>query len=230
MFVVRAVEGMIKGRSRDLDAPLLTLDQDANMPSDGGSDPLLGPTSDSQHALVHDEPILGTDDTSSEQVRLNHATATLAVTMLGAGIMALPRAFAILGIVLGVNLNIAVYALSFFSLGALVRCSNLTGKWTYASLAASQFGAAGSTLLQWSIILNNAGAMTVYLIIIGDILVGVAPEYSGLVTNLVGVHDPGVFYVSRPFVVSTVCSSVCNPLHRTSAYACSLTICKPWCR
>lgn len=30
----------------------------------------------------------------------------------------------------------------------------------------------------------------VYLIIIGDVLVGIPPEYNGLITNLLGVHDP----------------------------------------
>ena len=30
----------------------------------------------------------------------------------------------------------------------------------------------------------------VYLIIIADVLVGVPPDFNGLVTNLVGVHDP----------------------------------------
>ena len=30
----------------------------------------------------------------------------------------------------------------------------------------------------------------VYLIIIADVLVGVPPDYNGLVTNLVGIHDP----------------------------------------
>ena len=30
----------------------------------------------------------------------------------------------------------------------------------------------------------------VYLIIIADVLVGVPPDYNGLVTNLLGVHDP----------------------------------------
>jgi hypothetical protein len=30
----------------------------------------------------------------------------------------------------------------------------------------------------------------VYLIIIADVLCGVAPDYNGLITNLLGVHDP----------------------------------------
>ena len=37
----------------------------------------------------------------------------------------------------------------------------------------------------------------VYLIIIADLLVGVPPHYDGLWTNLIGVHDPAVFYVRR---------------------------------
>lgn len=30
----------------------------------------------------------------------------------------------------------------------------------------------------------------VYLIIIGDVLVGVPPDFNGLITNLLGIHDP----------------------------------------
>lgn len=47
------------------------------------------------------------------------------------------------------------------------RVSSLTRQWTYAELMQSQFGRGGALLLQWSIVVNNAGTMTVYLIIIG---------------------------------------------------------------
>ena len=51
------------------------------------------------------------------------STANLATTIIGAGIMALPRTFATLGIVLGVGMMALVYGLSYFSLFALVRCA-----------------------------------------------------------------------------------------------------------
>jgi lipopolysaccharide export LptBFGC system permease protein LptF len=54
---------------------------------------------------------------------LPQATANLATTIIGAGIMALPRAFATLGLVLGATMLGLIFILSFFSLGSLVRCA-----------------------------------------------------------------------------------------------------------
>ena len=55
------------------------------------------------------------------------ATANLATTIIGAGIMALPCAFATLGIVLGTTTLALIYSLSFFSLGALIRRARRCG-------------------------------------------------------------------------------------------------------
>lgn len=46
-----------------------------------------------------------------------------------------------------------------------------------------------------------SGVMIVYLIIIADMLVGSAPQWSGVLTTLLGRHD-GPWFLSRPFVVS----------------------------
>uniref|UniRef100_A0A1D2A8A4 Amino acid transporter transmembrane domain-containing protein n=2 Tax=Auxenochlorella protothecoides TaxID=3075 RepID=A0A1D2A8A4_AUXPR len=145
-------------------------------------------------------------------LRVTSATANLATTIMGAGIMALPRAFATLGLGLGFGLLMAVFALSFFSLDALVRCAAIARRGTYAELVHAEFGMLGSRLLEGSIVLNNAGTMIIYLIIIADVLVGVPPHYSGLVTNLVGIHDPAVWYVSRPVVVGALCVLCLAPL------------------
>lgn len=130
----------------------------------------------------------------------------------GAGIMALPRAFATLGLLVGGGLLALVFAVSLFSLQALVWAARATRCWTYAELAATEFGPAGSAALRAAIVVNNAGSMVIYLIIMGDILCGVAPTYSGLITNLVGVHDPSVVWVSRPFVMAVVCATCLAPL------------------
>jgi hypothetical protein len=134
---------------------------------------------------------------STESVRLNHATATLAATIVGAGIMALPRAFAVLGLGVGGVIFTLVFLLSRFSLAALVHAADATGEFSYDGLAGSQFGRIGKRSLSLAILMNNAGSMIVYLILIGDVLCGVAPDYSGLITNLVGIHDPSVLWISR---------------------------------
>ncbi len=51
------------------------------------------------------------------------ATANLATTIIGAGIMALPRAFATLGLLLGAAMLAIIFVLSLFTLSALVRCA-----------------------------------------------------------------------------------------------------------
>lgn len=66
--------------------------------------------------------------------------------------------------------------------------------------------------------------MIIYLIIIGDVLCGVAPDYNGLVTNFLGVHDPSVFYASRPFVVSGEPHQKTCLLHCTHAREVALVI------
>lgn len=134
-------------------------------------------------------------------VRLNHSVTALAATIIGAGIVALPRAFATLGLVAGGGLMCLVLGLAYFSLDALIRSAHAADKWTYDSLAESQYGRPGLVSLDWAIVANNSGSMIIYLIIIGDVLVGVPPHYSGLVTNLFGIHSGDVFWVSRPFVV-----------------------------
>jgi amino acid permease len=135
-----------------------------------------------------------------------------AFSLPGAGIMALPRAFATLGLVLGGGLLALVFAISLFSLRALITAAQATRCWTYSELAAQQFGSAGSAALRFAIVINNAGSMIVYLIIMGDVLCGVAPDYSGLITNLLGVHDPSVVWASRPFVMAVVCAVCLAPL------------------
>lgn len=52
------------------------------------------------------------------------------------------------------------------------------------------------------------GVMVVYCIIIGDMLVGSAPHFHGLLPSLLKRHD-GPYWLSRPFVLGVLlCASV----------------------
>lgn len=51
--------------------------------------------------------------------------------------------------------------------------------------------------------------MTVYLIILGDIMVGSAPLYGGLLASWFGLDAGSTWYLSRPFVVS-ISDSLCR--------------------
>lgn len=149
---------------------------------------------------------------NNNQTRLNHATAALSATIVGAGIVALPRAFASLGLVLGSILTLCIFGLSSYTLSAMIRSATSAGCWTYDELVRSQFGRIGGLSLDVSIVLNNAGGMVIFLIIMGDVLVGAPPHYSGIVTNLFGIHSGDVWWVSRPFVMAVVCACVLCPL------------------
>ena len=67
-------------------------------------------------------------------------------------------------------------------------------------------------LLQSSIILHVGGAMIVYLMIIADILVGVAPNYNGVLCVLLNRHD-SVWWLSRNFVIFVLVVAVEVPLY-----------------
>ena len=47
----------------------------------------------------------------------------------------------------------------------------------------------------------TAGLLITYTIMLGDVLVGKAPEFNGFITNLVDIHSGDVWYLDRRFVV-----------------------------
>lgn len=48
----------------------------------------------------------------------------------------------------------------------------------------------------------NAGLLITYTIMLGDVLVGKAPEYNGVIPNLTGIHTGDLWYLDRRFVAS----------------------------
>lgn len=58
--------------------------------------------------------------------------------------------------------------------------------------------------------------MTVYLIILGDIMVGSAPLYGGLLASWFGLDAGSTWYLSRPFVVSTAYVLPCKGAARAA--------------
>jgi hypothetical protein len=96
-------------------------------------------------------------ETKTTTTRLNHATAALTNTIVGAGIVALPRAFASLGILPGALLLAAFFYLSRFTLAAMIRSASTVGVWTYDELVRSQFGEWGARSLDAAIVVNNLG-------------------------------------------------------------------------
>lgn len=126
------------------------------------------------------------------------AIANVAVTAVGAGMLALPKAFALVGLGLGVVLFLAVAGLTYFSSSIIIRLAWEGRQRTYGALVKAHLGDSGARVLQSAIILHVLGVMIVYEIVISDMLVGSAPNYHGLLPFI--LDRQGVWWLSRGFV------------------------------
>ncbi|KAK9098526.1 hypothetical protein Syun_025571 [Stephania yunnanensis] len=100
------------------------------------------------------------------------AVFNLATSIIGAGIMALPAAVKVLGLVLGLILIVLMGILSEISIELLVRFAVLCKASSYGEVVQATLGRSVRILSEICIIVNNAGVLVVYLIIIGDVLSG----------------------------------------------------------
>eukprot|EP00887_Chlorella_sp_A99_P006325 scaffold3.g6325.t1 len=137
--------------------------------------------------------------------------SNLVVSAVGAGMLALPRAFAETGIAAGLLLFAFSSVLTFWSAGIVVRHAAGAGTVSYGDLVSRNFGVPGAALLRLSIIVHSIGVMVVYLVVIQDMLVGAAPAYAGLLPELTGRHD-GPWWLSRPLVAGALTAAVAAPL------------------
>lgn len=142
----------------------------------------------------------------------SEATFNLAITAVGAGILALPKAFASVGLVVGLIIVALASIFTYCSATVITSVAAASHLPTYGCIIKAKFGRAGAMLLQSSIILHVGGAMIVYLMIIADILVGVAPNYNGVLCELFNRHD-GVWWLSRNFVILVLVVVVEVPLY-----------------
>ncbi|XP_009621997.1 amino acid transporter AVT6E-like [Nicotiana tomentosiformis] len=100
------------------------------------------------------------------------AVFNLTTTIIGAGIMALPATMKVLGLVLGVVLILLMAILSEISVELLVRFTVHCKAASYGEVVQAALGKTAKVISEICIIVNNAGVLVVYLIIIGDVLSG----------------------------------------------------------
>eukprot|EP00897_Mesotaenium_endlicherianum_P003261 jgi/Mesen1/2963/ME000176S02003 len=116
---------------------------------------------------------------------LESSVFNLSNTMIGAGLMALPAAMKMLGLVPGTLAMVLISFLSYASIMAMLRCTAAVGVDSYSKVVAQALGWWGKLVLNLSIVVNNWGLLMVLLIIIGDVLCGTAlhpgllPEWFG---------------------------------------------------
>lgn len=103
---------------------------------------------------------------------ISGAVFNLTTSIIGAGIMALPATMKVLGLVLGFVLIVLIGILSEFSVELLVRFLVISKTSSYGEVVQCAFGKSMKVLTEICIIVNNAGVLVVYLIIMGDVMSG----------------------------------------------------------
>lgn len=96
------------------------------------------------------------------------AVFNLSTSIIGAGIMSIPAAMRVLGVVPALVLIAAVALLSDVSVEFMLRYTGwASGPPSYAGIMGDAFGRAGAAALNVFIAFTTAGTLVVYLIIIG---------------------------------------------------------------
>lgn len=103
---------------------------------------------------------------------ISGAVFNLTTTIVGAGIMALPAAMKVLGLILGFLLIILIGVVSELSVELLIRFSVQCNGTSYGDVVQAAMGKTARIVSEICIIINNAGVLVVYLIIIGDVMSG----------------------------------------------------------
>lgn len=125
------------------------------------------------------------------------AVFNLATTIIGAGIMALPATMKVLGLPLGILIIIVMGIVSEISIEILVRFSVLMKASTYGETVQFACGSPARILSEVCIVVNNAGIMIVYLIIMGDVISG-SSQHEGLLVQWIGKEG---FWGDRKLIV-----------------------------
>ncbi|KAE8792218.1 putative sodium-coupled neutral amino acid transporter 6 [Hordeum vulgare] len=154
-------------------------------------DSFLGEVEDDDaHATAaeHDElPLIGDDGPAGppEGSGVSGAVFNLATSIIGAGIMALPATMKVLGVAVGLVSILIMGVLSEVTIELLVRFSVRCRALSYGELVHRALGRPASVVAQFCIIVNNAGILVVYLIIIGDVMSG-SLKHMGVMDQLIG--------------------------------------------
>ncbi|WOH09888.1 hypothetical protein DCAR_0729348 [Daucus carota subsp. sativus] len=113
------------------------------------------------------------------------AVFNLTTTVVGAGIMALPATMKVLGLFVGLVFIILMGILSEVSIEFLVRFTVHYKATSYGEVVEHALGKRGRICSEIFIILNNAGMLIVYLIIMGDVMSG-SLHHLGIFDQLLG--------------------------------------------
>ncbi|KAM4093677.1 hypothetical protein ACB094_06G136700 [Castanea mollissima] len=148
---------------------------------------------------------------SSQGASISGAVFNISTTMIGAGIMSIPAAIKVLGIVPGFLLILVVAFFTEVTVEFLLRYTKSGKSTTYAGIVGESFGAIGSVAVQICVIITLFGALIIYLIIIGDVLCGSKSGetlHLGILQEWFGIH----WWNSRAFAILFIVLFVMLPL------------------
>ncbi|MEW5298792.1 MAG: hypothetical protein WDW36_001875 [Sanguina aurantia] len=137
---------------------------------------------------------------------------TMTKAILGAGMMVIPKAFQMLGAVLCSLFLILVAGLTWFTISGLVYAAEKTGKRTFAAVVRTCCGKPAKWGLLVAMCANCFGLCVVYVVILGDCLLGEAPEFAGLIRQIRPSLDPAVWYMGRKPVLAATTAGLLAPL------------------
>eukprot|EP00253_Pinus_taeda_P025842 PITA_25842 len=157
------------------------------------------------------------------------AVFNLATTVIGAGIMALPATMKVLGLPLCFAVIILIGILSEISIEFLVEFYVHLKASNYGETVESVCGHSARVLSEICIIVNNAGIMIVYLIIMGDVMSG-SSHHQGLFDQWTGKEGWWsdrrlIVFITMVFVLAPLCAlKKIDSLKFTSAASVALAV------
>ncbi|CAM6120022.1 unnamed protein product [Calypogeia fissa] len=160
---------------------------------------------------------------------LRSAVFNLSTSIVGAGIMALPAAMRVLGLIPGIVIILLMGLFSEVSLEMLVRYTTQSKKWTYGGMVDEALGKSARVLAQIAIIVGNGGVLIVYMIIIGDVMAG-SKDHTGLFEGWAGkrgwwTNRSLVLFVTMVFILAPLSSlKKIDSLEITSAISIALAL------
>ncbi|EEC71727.1 hypothetical protein OsI_04271 [Oryza sativa Indica Group] len=137
-----------------------------------------------------EEPLLPEFSGGGHGASVSGAVFNVSTSIIGAGIMSIPAAMRVLGVLPALLLIATVAALSDASVEFMLRYTGWdSGPPSYAGIMGDAFGRAGAKALNVCIAFTTTGTLVVYLIIIGDVMSGTTSDgkvHDGVLTEWFG--------------------------------------------
>eukprot|EP00752_Nemacystus_decipiens_P011549 g10255.t1 len=115
----------------------------------------------------------------SRQSEPQTAMFNLLATIVGGGVLSLPYAFRLTGVLTGIVLMALAAVAGDFSLYMLCSCARRTGQITYVEVAQAAFGKPGSFVTTSVLMVMTIFVMIAYMVLVRDIWTGIASSVVG---------------------------------------------------